>query len=45
MNTQTLSLRSGPQGRVLKDGSPHHVCCPSFETHRYAMLLGMRKGR
>ena len=29
-----LTLRSGPQGRVSKDGTPHLACCPSFETRR-----------
>src|SRR5262249_25896864 len=36
-----LILRSGPQGRVSKDG-PQPWCCPSFETPRYARLLRMR---
>ena len=28
--------------RVSKHGNEHHASCPSFETHRFAMLLRMR---
>jgi len=27
-----LTLRSGPEDRVSKDGNAHSACCPSFET-------------
>jgi len=37
-----LTLRSGPKDRVSKGGIEHLACCPSFETHRRAMLLRMR---
>ena len=36
-----LILRSGPQGRVSKDGS-QSWCCPPFETPRPARLLRVR---
>ena len=32
MNTDDLILRSGPKGRVSKDGNEHRACDPSFET-------------
>ncbi len=32
MRTDNLILRSGPEGRVSKDGNEHNVCGPSFET-------------
>jgi hypothetical protein len=28
--------------RAVSKGGIHCRCCPSFETHRYAMLLRMR---
>jgi hypothetical protein len=37
-----LTLRSGLKGRVSKGGNEHPVCCPSFETPRFAWLLRMR---
>jgi hypothetical protein len=32
MMTDNLILRSGPLGRVSKDGNEHNACGPSFET-------------
>jgi hypothetical protein len=37
-----LTLRSIAQRCVSKGGHEHHVCCPSFETRRFAALLRMR---
>ena len=41
-NQHVLTLRSIAKRRVSKGGNEHRVCCPSFETHRFAMLLRMR---
>jgi hypothetical protein len=38
---QHLTLRSGPQGRVSKGGN--HDWLRPFETHRYAVLLRVRR--
>jgi len=38
-----LTLRSTPKACVSKGGIAHRACCPSFETHRCAMLLRMRE--
>jgi hypothetical protein len=41
--TTVLILRSGPQGRVSKDGPDRRPCLwPSFETPCCAWLLMMR---
>jgi hypothetical protein len=32
MKADDLILRSGPKGRVSKDGNKHRACGPSFET-------------
>jgi hypothetical protein len=42
MSQENILTLSDPQGRVSKGGLPHRVRCPSFETHRCAMLLRMR---
>jgi hypothetical protein len=41
IQTNTLTLRSGPQDRVSKGGL-RSWCSPSFETPRFAWLLRMR---
>jgi hypothetical protein len=40
----SLILRSDPRDRVSKDEAAT-VAAPSFETHRFAMLLRMRAER